>query len=101
MTLPLPGSGTFRLLLSLALALITWVATAELPGPVMFGLNDKLNHLAAFFTLALLSDFAFRGNGFGAAKFLPLLGYGLFLRSEERFSRNAETESLSRMPSSA
>jgi VanZ family protein len=84
-TLPLPGSGTFRLLLSLALALITWVATAELPGPVMFGLNDKLNHLAAFFTLALLSDFAFRGNGFGPTKFLLLLGYGLLLESIQHF----------------
>ena len=85
MTLELPGSGTFRLLLGLSLGLITWLATSELPGPVIFDLNDKLNHLAAFFSLALLSDFAFRGNGFGAAKFLPLLGYGLLLESIQHF----------------
>jgi VanZ family protein len=84
-TLQLPGSGAFRLLLGLALALITWIATTELPGPVIFDLNDKLNHLAAFFTLALLSDFAFRGSGFGPAKFLPLLGYGLLLESVQHF----------------
>jgi VanZ family protein len=83
--LGLPGSGTFRLLLGLGLGLIAWFATAELPGPVIFDLSDKLNHLAAFFTLALLSDFAFRGNGFGPAKFLPLLGYGLLLEGIQHF----------------
>ena len=77
----LPGPRAFRLLLGLALALIAGLATTELPGPLIVEVNDKLNHLAAFFALALLSDFAFRGSGFGPAKFLPLLGYGLLLET--------------------
>jgi VanZ family protein len=81
----LPGTGTFRLLLGLALVLITWLATAELSGPVFFDLSDKLSHLAAFFTLALLSDFAFRDHGFGPIKFLALLGYGLLLEGTQHF----------------
>ena len=85
MNLELPGPGAFRLLLGMALTLIAWLATAELPGPVILDLNDKLNHLAAFFALALLSDFAFRGSEFGAAKFLALLGYGLLLESIQHF----------------
>jgi VanZ family protein len=72
-------------LLALALVVITWLATTELPGPVIFDLSDKLNHLAAFFTLALLSDFAFRGGGFGPAKFLTLLGYGVLLEGIQHF----------------
>ena len=85
MILELPGPGTFRQLLGVVLGLITWLATTALPGPVIFDLSDKLNHLAAFFTLALLSDFAFRGNSFWPAKFLPLLGYGLLLESIQHF----------------
>ena len=85
MTRDLPAPRTFRVLLGLALALITWIATTAVPGPVVFDLNDKLNHLAAFFTLALLSDFAFRDSGFGPGKFLPLLGYGLLLESIQHF----------------
>jgi len=68
----------FRLLLVLALLLVTWLAlTPSLPA--LPGQSDKLGHLLAFFGLAFLADFSFPKRGFDAAKYLPLLTYGLVI----------------------
>ncbi len=68
----------FRLGLTLALLLVTWLALTS-SSPAMPGQSDKLGHLLAFLALAFLTDFAFPQRGFDAGKFLPLLGYGLGL----------------------
>ncbi len=68
----------FRLGLTLALLLVTWLALTS-SSPAMPGQSDKLGHLLAFLALAFLADFAFPQRGFDAGKFLPLLGYGLGL----------------------
>jgi VanZ family protein len=67
-----------RIALALSLCVISWLALS--PGsPAMPGQTDKLAHLAAFATLALLADGAFPLRPFGWAKILPLLAYGAAL----------------------
>ncbi|MCB1646685.1 MAG: VanZ family protein [Pseudomonadales bacterium] len=62
----------------LALALISWLAfTSDTSAPV-FMFWDKLNHAVAFFALAGLIDYAWRGYGW---KWLFLIGYGLFIEA--------------------
>jgi VanZ family protein len=82
---PLPGVLPFRLLLTLALVVITQLATAPGDSLPPWQFNDKLEHLLAFYGLALLADFSFRGSGFGLGKILPLLGYGLLIELIQRF----------------
>ncbi len=67
----------FRLSLSVALVVITYLATAKLDYPVVTGMNDKVSHLLAFYALALLADFSFPEKGFGFSKIVPLLTYGI------------------------
>ncbi len=67
----------FRLSLFAALVVITYLATAKLDYPVVTSINDKVSHLFAFYTLALLADFSFPKNGFGFFKIVPLLAYGI------------------------
>jgi len=83
---PLPGVLTFRLLLILALLVVTYLAAAPAHyPPLLHQITDKLQHLLAFYGLALLTDFAFRQGGFGLNKALPLLGYGLFIEVLQSF----------------
>jgi len=49
----------FRISLAAALTGILILATTPLEYPVVSGINDKLNHIFAFFILSLLSDFSF------------------------------------------
>jgi VanZ family protein len=42
-------------------------------------LNDKLDHLMAFFSLALLADLSWPAARFNALKILSLLGYGIVI----------------------
>jgi len=81
----LPGVVPFRLLLALALAVITHLATAPLGELPPVHLNDKLGHLLAFYGLALLADFSFRRSGFDLNKALSLLGYGLLIEVVQHF----------------
>lgn len=69
---------TCRLLLILALAANTYLTTTEL-SPTLAQVNDKLGHILAYFSLALLADAAFPGSGFGWRKWLPLMLYGLLI----------------------
>ena len=67
-----------RVLLVLAIGVILWLALH--PSPPISGLQlDKLNHLAAFFVLALLAEYAFPSATVSALKLLPLLGFGLLI----------------------
>ena len=67
-----------QVLLVLAIGVILWLALH--PSPPISGLQlDKLNHLAAFFVLALLAEYAFPSASVSALKLLPLLGFGLLI----------------------
>lgn len=48
-------------------------------------LNDKLNHIMAFYTCALLVDFSFPETDFGSKKIIALLGYGLLIEFIQLF----------------
>ena len=69
-----------KVLLVLAIGVILWLALSANP-PRAAGLFDfdKLNHLAAFFVLALLTDYAFPSAAFTAVKLLPLLSFGVLI----------------------
>ncbi len=69
-----------QVLLVLAIGVILWLALSANP-PRAAGLFDfdKLNHLAAFFVLALLTEYAFPSTTVSALKLLPLLGFGLLI----------------------
>ena len=67
-----------KVLLVLAIGVILWLALH--PSPPISGLQlDKLNHLAAFFVLALLTEYAFPSATISAQKLAPLLGFGLLI----------------------
>jgi VanZ family protein len=68
----------FRILLAVALLAISFLATTRLTIPVAENMNDKANHVAAFFVLALLVDFSFPAKTF-RTKVLGLMAYGLSL----------------------
>ena len=58
---------------------ITWLATSKINSPIILSVNDKLSHIAAFYALALMVDFAFPKYTFNWQKFLMLFLYGLLL----------------------
>ena len=65
-----------RLMLALALMLITWQSLTPQPVALPPGDYDKLAHGLGFLLLALLTDAAWPQRGFGALKWLPLFAYG-------------------------
>ena len=69
-----------KILLVLAIGVILWLALSANP-PNAGGLFDfdKLNHLAAFFVLAMLTEYAFPNITVAALKVLPLLGFGMLI----------------------
>ena len=66
----------FRVLLVVALLAISFLATTRLTIPVAGEMNDKVDHVMAFFALALLVDFSFPAWTF-RTKVVVLLAYGL------------------------
>ena len=75
----------FRTSLVAALTAITFLAITPLDYPIASNINDKLNHILAFFVLAILADFSFPENKFNLSKILPLLAYGILLEMIQRF----------------
>ncbi len=75
----------FRISLAAAVAGILILATTPLQYPVVSGINDKLNHIFAFFILALLADFSFPVRKFSLCIILPLLGYGIAIEVIQYF----------------
>ena len=69
-----------RLLLGLALALVTWLALTPQPVEMSPGLLlDKWSHLLAFLVLAFLTDASWPDRPFGLGKWGLLAGYGVAL----------------------
>ena len=69
----------FRSLFVVCVASITLLAMTGSTVPVVSSLNDKLQHVVAFSTLALLLDFSFPTRPAGVAKLGSLLAYGIAL----------------------
>jgi len=64
---------------------ILYLATTSRMIPVVEDINDKVEHGIAFYALALFADFSFPQNGFGRAKALSLLSYGLAIEIIQYF----------------
>lgn len=79
------SSRLMKSLLIVALLLITFLATTPLDYPMREDVNDKVQHLAAFFVLAFLTDFAFPMRPWHWHKAVPLIGYGLGLEIVQYF----------------
>jgi glycopeptide antibiotics resistance protein len=67
-----------KVLLVLAIGVILWLALHPSP-PISGWQLDKFNHLAAFFVLTLLADYAFPSAAVTAVKLLPLLSFGVLI----------------------
>ena len=78
-TLTKSGIIASRLLLFLALVVITYLATAEINDLIAGDINDKLGHLLAFYLLAILTDLSFPERTFDFTKWMPLFLYGLVI----------------------
>ncbi len=74
-----------RFLLITAGLVILYLATTSRIIPVVEDINDKAEHGFAFYALALLADFSFPQKGFGRAKVLSLLSYGLAIEIIQYF----------------
>ncbi len=66
-----------RFLFVCVLLFISYLAFTPLGHPVVTSINDKLNHLAAFWTLGLLIDYSFPRSSYSLQKILILLSYGI------------------------
>jgi VanZ family protein len=85
MALPRSNILFFRTALFVALLVIMHLATTKIDYSVVDNLNDKFSHILAFYTLALLVDFAFPDSRFTSSKVLTLLGYGLMIECIQYF----------------
>ena len=81
-------TGLFRIGLAASILLISYLSFTQIEGSpfdVLTFLNDKLQHAVAFFVLAFLLDFAWPRQPWQWTKWLPLLGYGLFIEVVQFF----------------
>jgi VanZ family protein len=85
MDLPRTNIITFRLALLAALAVVMHLATTQMNYPVVENMNDKVNHILAFYVLGFLADFSFPRKEFGFSKVLSLLGFGLLIEVIQYF----------------
>lgn len=85
MSLPRSSIVAFRAGFAIALVVILYLATTPRSYPAVEALNDKISHILAFGTLALLGDFSFPAEKFGIKKFLWLLSYGLLIEFVQYF----------------
>ena len=81
------------MLLAIALAAISYFAFSPHPIPVLPH-NDKIKHMAAFLTLASLTDFSFPRSRFGVGKIAWLLAYGVLIEVVQYFIPNRSSEVL-------
>jgi VanZ family protein len=75
----------FRVLLILAAIIIIYVAATPRRISVIGNINDKVNHIFAFYMLALLLDFSFPASAFRATKVMLLIGYALSIEIVQHF----------------
>jgi len=90
MPLPISRCDTVgaRLLLGLALLIITGMALTPSPGFIQQSINDKLGHTLAFLVLAFLSHASWPELKFSWRQINPLLGYGLAIEITQYFIPN-------------
>jgi VanZ family protein len=69
----------YRIALGMTFIVVTILAVIPADYSVAAGISDKINHLAAFYVLALLLDFSFPKSKFNFRKILPLLFYGILI----------------------
>lgn len=74
-----------RLMLGLALLIITYMALTPIPDLLQQNVNDKLGHALAFVLLAFLTHASWPNTAFSWRHGLPLLGYGIFLECAQYF----------------
>lgn len=74
-----------RIVLLIALVVITYLAVTPPQYTHAAHLNDKLQHFAAFYALALLMDFSFPARRFDKMKLGFLLSYGLAIEMIQYF----------------
>ncbi len=67
------------------LVFVFYMGTANFEGTFVKSIYDKLQHLAAFITLAFLADFSFPRIRFLWKVALPLFVYGLILEFTQYF----------------
>ena len=77
-------AAAFRLATASLFILITYFAVTPTP-PFVEHLWDKANHFAAFYALALTTDFGFPNREFDWRKALTLLAYGLLIEVVQYF----------------
>lgn len=85
---------SFRLALTAAVLLVLHLATTDRSYPLVADINDKINHLAAFYGLALLADFAAPDRRFGWRKGLALLAFGGLIELIQAFLPYRESSLL-------
>ncbi len=74
-----------RLLLALALLIVTYMMLTPSPGPIQASVNDKAGHALAFFVLSLLSHAGWARHDFNWRFVLPLLAYGIVMECIQYF----------------
>ena len=75
----------YRILLLLLFLVISYLAFTPRRFPIIERTWDKLDHFAAFFALALATDFSFPRLKYGIVKILPLLAYGVLIEIIQHF----------------
>lgn len=76
---------TFRVALVVMLIITMYLATAQQAPSVIDNLNDKVNHVLAFYVVAFLADYSAPKVGFNLIKGLAILGYGLLIEVIQHF----------------
>jgi len=75
----------FRYVLCASLATITFFSVIPPDFAANPGINDKINHIAAFYVLAFLADFSFPETKVNHTKIWLLLSYGLSIELVQYF----------------
>ncbi len=74
-----------RLLLGLALLIITYMALTPIPDLLQQTVNDKFGHALAFMLLAFLVHSSWPNMPFNWRHGIPLVAYGIFLECAQYF----------------
>ena len=85
MTPPQTTLIAFRVALAVTLVMTMYLATAQQEPSVIDNLNDKVNHVLAFYVLAFLADYSAPKLRFNLSKGLTILGYGLLIEVIQYF----------------
>lgn len=90
------NSAGFQILLGLALlaATVAMLSPRVPDAGISFDHFDKLVHASTFLVLAFLADAGWPQHGFGRAKYLPLLGYGILIECVQYFIPNRSFDLL-------